>query len=405
MLNATSGTASKLAEALANPGLALTWLLATIGAPATLTGFLVPVRQAGSLLPQLAIAGKIRSAPRRKWYWAGGGFVQALSLILMLAAAGFLEGVAGGIAIVGLLAVFSIASGFGSVAFSDVVGKTIPKGRRGALLSARATSGGLLALAAGLLMRAYLSNEASVTPYLLLLGAAGALWIVASTLFALIGEEPGAITGGRNALAELRAGLDHVRGDADFARFIIVRCLMLPIELAMPFYALLARELVGGDVGNLGVFVIATALAEVLSSPVWGRSADKSSRRVLVIAGMLAVATGAYALALDLLPTSWVLTPVVALIFLGIGFAQAGVRLGRKTYLIDMAPKDERPLYAALSNTVVGVLALASSALGLVAEAFGVRVVIIILVALPLLGALVSWRLNEQEDRSHIEPS
>jgi hypothetical protein len=47
-----------------------------------------------------------------------------------------------GVAVVAALAAFSAASGVGSVAFKDVLAKTIPKGRRGRLLGFRATVGG-----------------------------------------------------------------------------------------------------------------------------------------------------------------------------------------------------------------------------------------------------------------------
>lgn len=397
LLNAASGTCSKLAEALANPGLVLTWLLASLGAPNTLTGLLVPVRQAGSLLPQLVVAGQIRKAARRKWFWAGGGLVQAAALALMVLAAASLTGAAGGALVVAMLLVFSLASGVGSVAFNDVVGKTIPKGRRGALLSARATSGGLLALAAGLLIKGYLGKDATLTPYLLLVGASAVLWVMASLLFGSIREEPGATSGGRNAFGELRAGLAQMKAHPAFGRFILARCFLLPIELALPFYALLAREYSGDAIGNLGIFLTATATAEVLSNPFWGRFADKSSRFVMIMAGLLAAATGIFALSMSLLPDD---SPALlnALMFLGIGFANAGIRVGRKTYLIDLAPKNERPLYAALANTIVGIVALAGSGLGILADIFSVKIVIMVLVALPLIGVLISRGLPDLEE-------
>jgi len=40
--------------------------------PATFTGFLVPIREAGVLLPQLAVAAAVRRLAIRKgvWVWA-----------------------------------------------------------------------------------------------------------------------------------------------------------------------------------------------------------------------------------------------------------------------------------------------------------------------------------------------
>ena len=86
LLNALNGASTKLAEQLASPGLVLPWMLGAVGAPAALVGFLVPIRRAGSLLPQLAIAGRIRAHARRKWFWVGAGAVQAVALAAMIPA-------------------------------------------------------------------------------------------------------------------------------------------------------------------------------------------------------------------------------------------------------------------------------------------------------------------------------
>ena len=55
LLNVANGACTKLAEQLASPGLVLPWLLGAIGAPAGLAGLLMPVKQAGSLAPQLLV--------------------------------------------------------------------------------------------------------------------------------------------------------------------------------------------------------------------------------------------------------------------------------------------------------------------------------------------------------------
>lgn len=142
VLNVLNGAATKWAEQLAGLNLVLPWLLSTLGAPAYLPGLLMPVKQAGSLLPQLAVSGVIRKFSRRKWFWVGAGATQAVVLLLMIPAILTFAPLSAGLAIFGLLAIFSIASGVGSIAFQDVVGKTIPQGRRGRLLANRAMIGG-----------------------------------------------------------------------------------------------------------------------------------------------------------------------------------------------------------------------------------------------------------------------
>ncbi|CAG0911666.1 unnamed protein product, partial [Cyprideis torosa] len=52
------------------------------------------------------------------------------------------------------------------------------------------------------------------------------------------------------------------------------------------------------------------------------------------------------------------------LAFFGLGVAHSGVRLGRKTYLVDMSEGNRRTDYVAVSNTTIGALLLLSGALG-----------------------------------------
>ncbi len=397
LINALNGTATKLGDQISSPSLVLPWLMAALGAPAYLTGLLVPVRRSLALLPQLVVSGQMRRFEVRKWFWAGGDFFFALFLVLMVPAALLLPPVSAGIVIVVLLAFASLARGVASVSFKDVVGKTIPSGRRGRLLAARATSGGILAVLAGFALRTYVGSSGSLTPYVILVAVASILWFLGTFLVTLIQEQPGETDGGRNPLEEAQAGLKLLGKVPGFRRFILARIFLLSVKLATPFYVLYARKYIGGAAGNLGIFVIVTGLANVFSSPFWGRFADRSSRVVMMLGGSLAVVTGAFALGVSILPQSWRNVYVFALILLLIGFSQAGIRLGRKTHLIDGAPSDQRPLYAAISNTVIGIATLLGGGLGLIADLYSIDVLVAVLVGLSILGTLATWWMPEAE--------
>jgi sugar phosphate permease len=397
-LNGLNGSATKLGDQLGSPSLVLPWFLAALGAPAFLAGWLVPVRRSLALLPQLAIAGHIRQYEKRKWFWAAGGLGLGLAFLLMIPAALALPPLGAGVVVVLLLALGSMARGVSSVAFKDVLAKTVPQGRRGTLLAMRATSGGILALIAGLLLRVYVSNETSIGPFLILLGVTAGLWFVGVLFVTAVEEEPGATGGARNALQEARASLRLLRQQAGFRRFIVVRALLLSVQLSIPFYTLYARNLTGGQIGGLGLLVIAIALAQVLSSPFWGRFSDRSSRTVMMMGGGLAVVVGVVALALGALPDVLHNPFVFAPLFLVVGVAQAGVRLGRKTYLVDGAPAAERPSYVAVGNTIIGLITLLGGVLGIIADVLSVRVLLAVFVGLTALGVLAAWRMPEADE-------
>ncbi len=396
-LNAGNGALTKLAEQIASPGLVLPWLLSAMGAPSSLSGFLVPLSRSGSLVPQLLVSSRIRKYPRRKFFWVASGYTQALALLLMIPLTLFVGGLLGGIGILALLAVFSVASGVASVSYKDVMAKTIPKGKRGTLLSIRATVGGALALGAGAWLTLTAGEDEPILFYAALLAAAALLWFAATTLFAFIREEAGATDGGRNAIDEARNGWRLLSEQRGFRDFVIARSLLLGVPLVVPFYSLFAREL-GAGLAGLGLFVMANSLAMVLSSYFWGRMADRSSKHAMAWGGLIGVAAAVIALALgwrlDLEYTSWWLA---AIIFIT-GFAQAGTRLGRKTYLVDAAPERERPLYVAVSNTLVGIIFLGSSLIGLLAGLLGVQGVIAAFTVMMLAGSLMAFRLPDPED-------
>jgi MFS family permease len=401
LLNVANGACTKLAEQIGGPNLVLPWLLGALGTPAALIGLLMPVKQLGSLAPQLLVSGWIRQVARRKWVWAGAGLTQMAALLLIALFAMTLAPTPAGVAVLGLLVVFSVASGAGSVAFQDISGKTIPKGRRGRLLSNRAFIGGVLTVAAGLFLQHRLGDAVGVATYAVLVALAALLWGVAAMLFALLAEQPGATEGGRNMAAELRAGLDLFRRTPGYRQYVRVRALLLSVEVAMPFYALHGQALFGSALGTLGLFVLAVGLGSVLSSPIWGRFSDRSSRHVLVVSGLLALLTAVLALAVGQLADSGAGPWLYGAVFVLVGIAEQGVRLGRKTYLVDGAPADERPLYLAFSNTAVGVLALLAGLIGVLAERLGSGWAVLLLGVLGLLGAGAARALPEADRMVH----
>lgn len=394
-LNILNGTGTKLAEQIISPGLTLPWILSFLGAPAFFSGLLVPVKNAGSLLPQLAISGKIRAFPIRKYFWVGAALFQAICMLLM----GFVifldNSILAGWLIVGLLLLFSIASGVASVAFKDVVAKTIPKGTRGRMLALRASFGGILSLVAGLTLYFYIGDDADTGVYFVLFAAVAGLWAFAALLFYKIREAPGHTEGGRNPLEEIKAGGLLLKQDKNLRNFVITRALLMSIPLATPFYVLIGREQVSASLAAFGLLIITNGLANILSSPFWGRFSDQSSRKMIGVSALLGIITACYALSVFYWPDGWKTMFAFIPIFFFNGIAHAGARLSRKTYLVDFAPAAERPLYVSLSNTLIGLFTLVAAMLGFVADFFSMQAQIILFAVMMLMAGFLSFRLKE----------
>lgn len=390
--HAASLSLTKTADGLIDPKLVLSWLLTTLGAPAFLVGLLVPVREAGALLPQIFTAPYVEAAARRKWFWAAGSAVQGLAAAGIVVAGLTLEGVAAGVVIVALLAVLALARSVCSVSYKDILGKTVGQTRRGTATGTASSVASVAVIVFALVLMTGVADR-----YVLVIAAltlATVFWLLAAAIFATIDEEatPGPLPERpiRDAVGELSV----LRDDRQLVLFIAARGLLVGTALAPPFLVLMASAAGQTAFEALGALVLASSVAAFLSSYVWGRLADVSSRRVLMLAGVSAAAALGLALGLywvGLYGTLWA-APVTLFLLM---IAYNGVRQGRSTYLVDMSPEDSRATYAAVSNTVIGVVLLGAGVFGAIAAAFGAAWTVALFAVMSLAGAAVAARLDE----------
>ena len=227
---------------------------------------------------------------------------------------------------------------------------------------------------------------------------AGALWFIAASVFSTLREEKGATEGGGNAFEAFKENLALLKTDAQLRRFILTRGLLTATALAPPFMIALTAQSAQSSAkdafGGLGLLVIASSAAAIASSYVWGRLADRSSRKVLILsafAATIALATTATLNITGLLSHMFALP----LVLFALMIAYQGVRLGRSTHLVDMASEDKRAAYTALSNTIIGVLLLAGSIFSVIAATAGVLTVIIIMAAMCAAAIMTALGLEE----------
>lgn len=83
------------------------------------------------------------------------------------------------------------------------------------------------------------------------------------------------------------------------------------------------------------------------------------------------------------------------LAFFVLSIAHAGVRLGRKTYLVDMAGGNKRTDYTSVSNSVIGLLLLAAGGLTALISIISEVAVILALGLMGLAGTISALRLEE----------
>ena len=396
---------SKSGDVLADPKIILPWLIGAVGAPAFFIGFLVPLRESLALLPQVLIGRGMRRFPVRKWFWAISSVVEG-ACVLAMGLAGLLgmRGAAAGWTIIALLAVFSIARGVASVASKDTLGKTISKGLRGRVSGYAGTLAGIVASAVGLGL--VLMPQAARPEWLLyvLVSGAGLTWFLAAAVFALVVERPDPSEGERPLRHVLRDQMALLGGDRELRKFIIARGLMISTALVGPVFVGLAEKGSATSLGTLGGLVIASGIANLSSSWLWGAFADRSSRTTMAAGGALCGMLGLAVLAaIHLFPELGGSTTFFALAVFVLYVAHSGVRIGRKTQVVDLAGRSTRSEYVALANTVIGVLLLiVGSAVGLLI-ALGLQIALFVLSATALIASFMAARMANVQARDFRE--
>lgn len=387
---------TKLGDLLISPKIVLTWLMGAVGAPAALTALLVPIRESGSMLPQLLLGAWVRQRAVRKSYWVAGSILQGACVALMAWLVWRYDGLVAGVGLVLALVMFSLARGLCSVAIKDVQGKTIPKARRGRLSGIAGTVAGVMtALLSLWLFRE--GGEPSRLFYIGLLMVAALLWWNAALLFARVDELPGETDGGRNGWRQAWKNVGLLKADRALRRFVTARALLMSSALAAPFMVMLLQ---GSDsaAGKLGALLLASALASSLSATIWGYLADQSSRRVMLRGGAIAVFACMVAVLMTvaaptLADSLWAMPALYFVLSVG----HAGVRIGRKTYLVDMAEGDTRTDYVSVSNSAIGLLLLLAGGVCALLASISVTLTLLVLALAGLLGVWCAWRLPEVE--------
>ena len=387
-----------IGDQVVNAKTVLPWLLTMLGAPAGFAGLLVPVRESGSMLPQAALRPWVTSRPRRRGVWVLGALGQAAASLVLAATAASAEGVLAGVLVVVALGGFAVSRSLCSLAGKDVLGRTVPKGQRGRITGAATAVSGVVALTLGVGLR-LVGGDVGSTVLAVLLLVAAILWVTAALVYAGVREpreepaHPG--DGDGDSDGWLRPAWRLLRDDVLFRRFVTARALLLVSALAPPFVVTAAAGAGTGGVSGLSGFVVASGLASLLGGRVFGGSADRSSRR-LMTAGAATASTVVLGVAALLLVAGrdvpgWVLVGA----FFVLALVHVGVRVGRKTYVVDAADGDRRTEYVAVSNTTMGLLLLVVGLLATAVAALGVAAALAFLGALGLAGAVAAHRLPE----------
>lgn len=386
----------------------LPWLFHVIGVPAALVGLLVPIRESGSMLPQAFLTPLVVRVRRRKWVFVTGAGVQAASVAVMAAIAALGHGTAAGVGILAALVVFSLGRCLCSIASKDVQGRTIPSGERGQIIGLATSAAGLVAVTLGLAIRLVGGHDIHAGQIAILLAAGAVMWTLSAAVYAQVrepaGEGPSEKSGEADASGSGGEGDKGASGswfadaarlfreDPTFRKFISVRGLLLVSSLSPPFIVSMSVAAGTHALTGLGGFILASGVASLIGGRIFGRMADRSSRllmaRAASAASLVAIALVVVVLAVPGFDGG---SAAGTAVFVGSYFLltllHSGVRVGRKTYVVDVAEGDTRTAYVAVGNTSMGIILLLVGGISSALALIGVQWALVFLAVLGLIGA------------------
>jgi len=247
---------------------------------------------------------------------------------------------------------FSISGGFAGMAYSDIIGKLVRKGKRGKLFASRQFAMTISSFLGGMIVLNIFTLHRIPFPYnyaiILIIGFSGLL--VASIAFWFIKEPPSIIKDENKESFRLfiKKVPSILKKDTSFTRFIIVENMSSFSLMILPFYMLYAKDAFSIGETYVGRYLIFQTTGAILSNLLWGVISKKWGskwvvRTCILIGGLVPI----LALILSKFGPNY-----YAIIFFLVGFLISGRPVGFESYLLDIAPSDDRIIYLGIRGTM-----------------------------------------------------
>lgn len=394
-LGVINGALFRVGDVFVDTQMVLTWFLSQLGTSNVLIGLVSPLRFGGSFLLQMLAAGYVERKPYKLPFYRLISIFRSASLLVFAAIVALLPAHSPWLlwAFFIMLTLFSLGAGLVGIPFMDVVGKVVPPRRRGAFFGQRMFWGGILALGSSSLVGLLLAEPGGLHFPLnvaVLFFLAAVAMAVTAWSWAIVREPPSPVHGAADVrmldrvIAQFRRGLELLREDALFRRYVLVRLALTGGSWAAPFYIVYAERELGIEASMLGFYLGARTVASIGSNLIWGRVSDTlGNRKLLVLTNVVGVVPPLLALLIgtanrSLPDASGWLGYAFATVFLIAGAFSSGSGIGITNYLLDLAPDAQRPMYLAFANTLFGLARFTEMASGLIVDGVGFGVLLAI---------------------------
>jgi MFS family permease len=351
-------------------------------------------------LPQLFAARQLGDKPYKKPYVVAAAGISRFLILVLAIVIGLTDAEPRAWLVLLAMLLFTAfwaGDGIGSVAWFDLLSKTIPPRRRGRLTGVGQAISGVFGFLAGFAVEWMLSPHGPSFPqnYALLFLIGFGFLTVSTIAIASIVEPKGVsardVPSWREYMPQIWAVL---RDDAVFRRYIIARQFYNLHMLAAPFYMTYALDRLGLPAQVAGRYTSIGVIGTVLSAFLFTWLNERRGTKLTIQADIgFAILLPLSALVIPpLIPDIHWLAWVYGLVFFMMNAATSGIMPGWLAYMLEVAPEAERPAYVGLTNTLNGVTMLFSALGGLILawtdNNYG------LLFAITLVGTAIAWPLT-----------
>ena len=385
----------------------VTWFLAQLAVSNFVIGLMGPMRMVIWYIPQIFVSSYLQRQPYKLPLYRA---IAVLRTILI-----FALGVAVAVipthspwmvvAVFAIFAIYSLGTSVGALTFMSMIDTVIPQKRRGAFFAQRRFWGGLINLGAGALVGFLIETPSVQFP------------VNFSIIFAVAAVSMGLALGAWSALKEpydhtaivdripwreqVRRGARQLRDNAHYRTYVAVRFFIVLAQVAMPFYIVYAKDVLGISARMISVYITARTAAGIISNFYWGRIGDREGhRKVIRMATIIALVMPVTALISGLLARTapemtTALGYIFTLVFIASGVFINATGISSLNYLLDLAPPSLKPLYIGFTNTLMGVGMFTTAVGGLIVDWAGFNAVMFIAAACYIAAAGFSLLLIE----------
>lgn len=363
-VNVLDGAFYGLATGFASFGTIIPLFIASMTNSAILIGLVPALHNVGWQLPQLFFARTIGRYTRLKPLLLALTTQDRLPFLVLGLIAWFLPVIGNRNALILSYIVLiwqGLGSGFAANPWQNLIGRIIPFQDRATFFGVQSAAASLLASLGAMVAGYWMKEFSAPTSFAVCFFAATVAIIISYIFLALTRENRISVqTDNLNKTPPFWQEVGQIlRRDQNFSWFLAARILSQFGMMGMSFYVVYAVRFLGMSGLESGLLTSTLFITQVISNPLLGRLADLTSRRGVLLIGMLAAA-GAAAIATVAANPVW-FYPVV---ILG-GISNTAFWTIAIAFSLEFGKTErEKPIYVGMANTLIAPAGVIAPLLG-----------------------------------------